>query len=253
MAIRVLSLQWLSGFEFITFDTDKLPAVGTQMTTQEIWAGKIEPVTYNVDCIAAKKSDKGYTFTLRYSEIKNSVLNQSKDLWGDSILKVNFETGTATADWQDGLNREDFCGQASSCRFIDGPLYEAIEREQVSRIKRKQSQFRADMLSRHNKCCLTLEEFQPVLEAAHIVDACLGGGYGISNGLLMRADFHALFDKGFINIDAGGNVICEPSLPESYRNEIKVDRLSHDVLQLVKVSLMARAELRDKPSQSNAT
>lgn len=243
MTNRVLRLKWLSGIEFINFDTKKLPVVGSRITTHENWAGKTDPVVYYVECVAANVLERPNKFTLRYSASRNTHLQEYDDLWGETFLEIDFEKNKATAEWRTE-RKSKFSGWATSCSFIDGPLYAAIEREQISRIKRKQGRFREILLGRYKKCCLTLEAFQPVLEAAHIVDASLSGGYGVDNGLLMRADFHALFDKGIVNIDAAGKVTCDPSLPEKYRREVKVERLSHDVFEIVKDALTDREKLR---------
>jgi len=39
-----------------------------------------------------------------------------------------------------------------------------------------------------------------VLEAAHIRPYTSGGEHALANGLLLRADLHRLFDKGFVTV-----------------------------------------------------
>lgn len=46
------------------------------------------------------------------------------------------------------------------------------------------------------RCAITGENTLPVLEAAHIVPYSQNGTHDVSNGLLLRADFHKLFDAG---------------------------------------------------------
>jgi len=49
-------------------------------------------------------------------------------------------------------------------------------------------------------CAVTAEHSLPVLEAAHIQPYAEGGGHRIDNGILLRSDVHALFDKGYVTI-----------------------------------------------------
>lgn len=44
------------------------------------------------------------------------------------------------------------------------------------------------------RCAITGEKTLPVLEAAHIKPYSLDGPHEINNGLLLRRDFHTLFD-----------------------------------------------------------
>lgn len=68
--------------------------------------------------------------------------------------------------------------------------------------RRGQPEFRARLLRAYGgKCCITNCEVLDVLEAAHIDPHSEGGGYQTSNGLLLRADIHTLFDLYLIGID----------------------------------------------------
>lgn len=61
----------------------------------------------------------------------------------------------------------------------------------------------------HRRCAITGEKTLPVLEAAHIKPYGLEGPHAVNNGLLLRRDFHRLFDRGYITIDK--NLIVEVS------------------------------------------
>jgi len=50
------------------------------------------------------------------------------------------------------------------------------------------------------RCAITGGSTFPVLEAAHIKSYAEGGPHRISNGMLMRSDFHKLFDAGFVSV-----------------------------------------------------
>ena len=61
--------------------------------------------------------------------------------------------------------------------------------------------FRVGVLDAYGRACAITEEHSlPVLEAAHIQSYAKNGPHDVSNGILMRADLHRLFDKGYITV-----------------------------------------------------
>jgi len=50
------------------------------------------------------------------------------------------------------------------------------------------------------RCAVTGEKTLPVLEAAHIKPYSEGGEHSLNNGVLLRSDFHTLFDRGYITV-----------------------------------------------------
>lgn len=52
----------------------------------------------------------------------------------------------------------------------------------------------------HRRCAISNEKTLPALEAAHIKDYSESGPHRVSNGLLLRADIHRLFDDGYVTI-----------------------------------------------------
>lgn len=65
-----------------------------------------------------------------------------------------------------------------------------------------QSKFRRCLLTAYKSCCaITGCEVEEALEAAHIIPYCLTRDNDPSNGLLLRADLHTLFDLNMIIID----------------------------------------------------
>jgi putative restriction endonuclease len=73
----------------------------------------------------------------------------------------------------------------------------------ASIVRRKgQSQFRSTLLRAYNhKCAVTGCEIEALLEAAHIVPYQGADTNIVSNGLLLRADIHTLFDLGLCWVD----------------------------------------------------
>jgi putative restriction endonuclease len=78
----------------------------------------------------------------------------------------------------------------------------------------------------YEKCMISGCDAKDALEAAHIRPYSEGGTYDISNGLLLRADIHTLFDLGLIAIDTTDmSVILHPVLESTSYREFKGQRL----------------------------
>jgi len=54
----------------------------------------------------------------------------------------------------------------------------------------------------HRRCAISGERTLPALEAAHILPYSEDGPHPISNGLLLRADLHRLFNDGYVTVEA---------------------------------------------------
>lgn len=64
-----------------------------------------------------------------------------------------------------------------------------------------QGTFRIATLQAYDRACaVTGEHSLPALEAAHIWPFGEGGSHEVSNGILMRADLHRLFDRGYVTV-----------------------------------------------------
>ena len=64
-----------------------------------------------------------------------------------------------------------------------------------------QGSFRIATLQAYERACAVTDEHSlPVLEAAHIWPYRAGGLHEVPNGILMRADLHRLFDRGYVTV-----------------------------------------------------
>lgn len=68
------------------------------------------------------------------------------------------------------------------------------------------------------RCAITGESTLPVLEAAHILPFSENGPNELSNGLLLRSDFHKLFDEGLITIKPDLTVRVSAKIREEWSN-----------------------------------
>lgn len=72
----------------------------------------------------------------------------------------------------------------------------------AAKVRRGQPKFRKNLLKLYdNRCAISGDGPEAVLEAAHIAKHSKTGLNPTSNGLLLRADLHSLFDAGLLKID----------------------------------------------------
>ncbi|HUG43240.1 MAG TPA: HNH endonuclease, partial [Acidobacteriota bacterium] len=73
--------------------------------------------------------------------------------------------------------------------------------EQIIRPRLGQGTFRVAVLDAYSRACAVSQEHSlPVLEAAHIKPYAESGPHAVSNGLLLRADIHRLYDMGYVGV-----------------------------------------------------
>lgn len=91
-------------------------------------------------------------------------------------------------------------------------------------IKRRNAQQQADFRKRvlencNYRCVVTGTKVLEVLEAAHLQDVCNGGKYATDNGIMLRKDLHALFDRGLLMINPENmQVIIAKEIREDYKD-----------------------------------
>jgi len=82
------------------------------------------------------------------------------------------------------------------------------------------------------RCAVTNERTLPALDAAHIKPYAKSGQHIVSNGILMRRDLHALFDKGYITITPSMQVEVSRRIKEEYENGRDYYRLHGSAIRL---------------------
>lgn len=68
------------------------------------------------------------------------------------------------------------------------------------------------------RCAITGEKTLPVLQAAHIKPYSEDGPHAVRNGLLLKSDFHTLYDDGYITIDTDYRINVSKQLHDDYGN-----------------------------------
>ena len=92
--------------------------------------------------------------------------------------------------------------------------YDAVTKHRIG-----QGAFRVAVADAYQRrCAITGEKTLPVLQAAHIKPYAQDGPHQVSNGLLLKSDFHTLYDDGYITVDTDYRVNVSKRLHEDYGN-----------------------------------
>lgn len=95
------------------------------------------------------------------------------------------------------------------------PLYGKI----LTKVRLGQGAFRVLVTDAYQRrCSISGEKTLPALEAAHIKPYSLSGPNFISNGILLRADIHKLFDSGYITITPNLQIEVSKRIKEEFQN-----------------------------------
>jgi putative restriction endonuclease len=82
------------------------------------------------------------------------------------------------------------------------------------------------------RCAVTNERTLPALDAAHIKPYSDSGLHVVSNGILLRRDLHALFDKGYVTITPSMKFEVSHRIKEEFENGRDYYRLQGNALRL---------------------
>lgn len=135
----------------------------------------------------------------------------------------------------------------------DAPVAPPISRERFGtptlvRPRLGQGGFRAAITDvYHRACAISAEHSLPALEAAHIRPYSEGGAHDISNGLLLRADLHRLFDGGFVTVTPKHEFLVSKRLRDEYENGRVYYELEERLRAQGGIHLPKRAEDRPDP------
>ncbi len=110
----------------------------------------------------------------------------------------------------------------------------AYTKKYLTKIRLGQGAFRVQLTEAyHRSCSVTGEKTLPVLEAAHIKPFAESGPNYLSNGLLLRADLHKLYDSGYITLTKEYKVEVSKRIKEEFENGREYYKFhGHDLLVL---------------------
>lgn len=158
--------------------------------------------------------NNGYRGFTKISEEKTSNIHKR---WGS--LKNFVEQAFSTRLPQDivEMQVEKAEKEAEKHPFSPDNLVDARQRVFAEIVRRRgQPKFRKSLLDAYGNCCaVTGCNVEAVLEAAHIIPYLDGDTNHVSNGLLLRADIHTLYDLGELRIDPNGVIHVSERLKDS--------------------------------------
>jgi len=82
------------------------------------------------------------------------------------------------------------------------------------------------------RCAVTNERTLPALDAAHIMPYSEHGEHVVSNGILLRRDLHALFDKGYVTVTPSMVLEVSRKIKEQFENGKDYYRLHGTTIRL---------------------
>ena len=156
-----------------------------------------------------------------YDEDKNQQLVSIRNKydfdidWGIETISCN--DGIWAVTWKSDLNNKIYSLPGKTGNVHYGLInIESRKKRSVEMICRDQSIFRQRLITLDKQCALTECDIHNALDAAHIIPVKKGGRELINNGILLRKDIHALFDKDLILINDKGIVSLKSNNRERY-------------------------------------
>lgn len=242
---QMLEIYWNSGYAEGT--TDLLPSYwfendGTDGFRQHAMRGVDDPKIYARCSVEVK----GPIVDLDYGSEHRAYNEQNGYLPG--VARLIFEdesrSGKPLVEWKDEGGEEfsaDDCDVTIKLRNVRvkdaapfDPKSDKDGRKKIKQmvaIRQGQSNFRNELLAAYGgQCALTGCRVEEVLQAAHI-KGYLGHDETnyVTNGLLLRADIHTLFDLGIIKIDRTYAVTAPASIVKAFKLPKKIANLPKDV------------------------
>jgi hypothetical protein len=247
---QLLRIHWRYEIEFVSFDEDD-GSIG-QMRTTGRWSDSRD-VTYDVNAsLTRKKTSRILKLTYESSNQTDQVVRSAEAgvvRYGKSVITWIKGGTEGQAKWEDNEQGSSYDGIAQVA-VLGGHNHDNYKRYIKSinvKQRPKQSAFRDALFQLDKQCVLTGETCRQALQAAHLVPVQKNGQEQIENGILLRADLHALFDAGLLWFEVSeshATVKCLPSaLTESYLKVVNEKRLPSDTFRRVKAALHLRAAI----------
>lgn len=228
-------IPWEYSDEYIEIDFTTINKTLNISSTIEWWRKEKRWVKYTT-ASNIRIEDNIIEICIMYDQDNNRHLVADDVCWGKSIIRINTDTLSGTAEWIDATDGDENDGEVT-WELIDVPLVGEKVRESVTRIQRNQAIFRAALITLDKCCTITGEETKDVLEAAHIIPASQGGAEVIENGILLRADIHRLYDANLFSINVNGKIEVKQELEGTYKDLLSNSRLREETLMRIQRAL----------------
>jgi len=229
-------INWPNSDEYIEINLDDLEQLTTITSTLDFWRKQETFVRYNTGSEVKRLHDGAIELTLQYEKQKNSHIDPSDCLWGNTSITLVAGEDSGQAQWR-GSDDSSSDGLYSWKRISNGLLKEK-KRVVTSRLQRNQARFRNALLACETSCVLTGESSIDALEAAHIIPSKEGGAEVIQNGILLRADIHRLYDAGKFLIDPSGQITYIDDISPTYLKILNAARIPDETIKRTRSALL---------------
>lgn len=165
---------------------------------------------------------------------RDSWIPLDGDFAGNIVSGKSFDTA-------DGSAGARIWNSVENAMLLSAPRATAVAERPVLRgapvlytPRRGQGTFRALVTNAYGRrCAITGESTLPVLEAAHIRPVADEGLHNTYNGLLLRSDFHKLFDIGLVTVTPEHRVLVSRRIKDLWFNGKAYNRLHGERLAAV--------------------
>jgi putative restriction endonuclease len=143
--------------------------------------------------------------------------------WHDRTVSnttYDLSTGEGLRVWQECLERvTDVVTVEHGLSQVAGPTAPRYGTPRPVAPRLGQGTFRVSVTDAYERsCAVTAEHSLPALEAVHIRSYAKEGPHEVRNGILLRADLHRLFDKGYLTITPNHRLEVSARLRADYSN-----------------------------------
>jgi HNH endonuclease len=125
--------------------------------------------------------------------------------WSGQIVQgksYDLNRGEGRRIWHECLERTQHLALPEPAQQNVSMVAEGTNRSDGYLVKPRigQGLFRLTVADAYQRCAVSGEHALPALDAAHIKPFASGGPHDVRNGLLLRADIHRLFDRGYVTV-----------------------------------------------------
>jgi putative restriction endonuclease len=157
--------------------------------------------------------------------------------WHDRTVTstaYDLTVGEGERIWQQCLERASHSAPVlAALPQVAGPVAPRYGSPQTILPRLGQGTFRVSVTDAYDRACaVTTEHSLPALEAVHIRSYANEGPHEVRNGILMRADLHRLFDKGYLTVAPDNRLEVSARLRADYSNGRSYYPLHGQVLRL---------------------
>jgi putative restriction endonuclease len=144
--------------------------------------------------------------------------------WRDRTVSsdtYDLTSGEGKRIWEQCLERAQLSEFAVDARLpqVAGPAAPKYGPARLVAPRLGQGTFRVSVTDAYGRACaITSEHSLPALEAAHIRSFARDGPHEVANGILLRADLHRLFDKGYVTVTPDYRLEVSSRLKADYSN-----------------------------------